>query len=221
MKTKLYFILSILLLLVFGIESRSQDKITVSGTVTFFKSVPLNKVKIVALNSGNQTYTDSLGQFKLNCLKKDVLIISASGFEEKNVKVGKQNAYVINLVYKNNPTNFKYAVSNGHVSENVLMQAINSGQQKKGKDYSTYSSIFELISSEIYDVRVTGSVVYNKKINSFDSNPQVLYVVDGKVVSDISFVAPADVKTIEFVDDVSATTWGMQGANGVLKITLK
>lgn len=221
MKTKLYFILSILLLLVFGIESRSQDKITVYGTVTFFKSIPLNKVKILALNSGESTYTDSLGRFNLNCLMKDALIISASGFEKKNVKVGKQDRYIINLTYKNNPTNFHDAVSNGHISENVLLQAINSGQQKKGKDYSTYSSIFELISSEIYDVRVTGSIVYNKKINSFNSNPQVLYVVDRKVVSDISFVAPADVKTIEFVDDVGATIWGMQGANGVLKIALK
>jgi len=221
MKTKLCFILSILLLLAFGIESKSQDKIAVSGTVTFFKSVPLNKVKILASNFGESTYTDSLGRFNLNCLKKDVLIISASGFETKNVKVGRQDTYLINLIYKDNPTNFKDAVSNGHISENKLLQAINSGQQKKGKDFSTYSSIFELISSEIYDVRVTGSVVYNKKINSLNSNPQVLYVVDGKVVSDISFVAPADVKSIEFADDVSTTMWGMQGANGVLKITLK
>lgn len=193
----------------------------VSGTVTFFKSIPLNKVKILALNSGESTYSDSLGRFNLNCLKKDALIISASGFEKKNLKVGKQDTYIINLAYKNNPTNFHEAVNNGHISENVLLKAINLGQQKKGKDYSTYSSIFELISSEIYDVRVTGSIVYNKKINSFNSNPQVLYVVDGKVVSDISFVAPADVKIIEFVDDVGATMWGMQGANGVLKITLK
>jgi len=137
MKTKLYFILSILLLLVFGIQSKSQDKISVSGTVTFFKSFPLNKVKILASNSGESAYTDSLGRFNLNCSKKDVLIISASGFEKKNVKVGRQDTYVINLVYKNNPTNFKDAVSNGHISENTLQQAINSGQQKQGKDYST------------------------------------------------------------------------------------
>ncbi len=221
MNPKLYFILSILLFLVFGIESKSQDKIKVSGTVTFSKNIPLNKVKVLAFNSGEYTYTDSLGHFNLSSFKKDILIISASGFEKRNVKVGKQDSYMVNLDYKNNPTNFKDAVSNGHISENALQQAINSGQQKKGKDYSTYSSIFELISSEIYDVRVSGSIVYNKKILSLNSNPQVLYVVDGKVVADISFVAPADVKTIEFIDDVSTAMWGMQGANGVLKITLK
>lgn len=221
MKAKLYFTLTILLLFVSGIESKSQDRMTVSGTVTFVKSIPLNKVKILASKSGEISYTDSLGRFNIKCLKKDILIISASGFEKKNVKVGKQSTYIVNLLYKNNPTNFKDAVSNGHISENALQQAINSGQRKNGKDYSTYSSIYELISSEIYDVRVSGSTVYNKKIVSLNSNPQVLYVVDGKVVADISFVAPADVKTIEFVDDVSTTMWGMQGANGVLKITLK
>ncbi len=221
MKAKLYFILTILLLFVSGIESKSQDRMTVSGTVTFVKSIPLNKVKILASKSGEISYTDSLGRFNLKCFKKDILIISASGFEKKNVKVGKQSTYIVNLLYKNNPTNFKDAVSNGHISENALQQAINSGQRKNGKDYSTYSSIYELISSEIYDVRVSGSTVCNKKIVSMNSNPQVLYVVDGKVVADISFVAPADVKTIEFADDVSTTMWGMQGANGVLKITLK
>lgn len=203
MKPKSYFILSVLLLLVFGIESKSQDKMKVSGTVTFSKNIPLNKVKVLAFNSGEFTYTDSLGHFNLYSFKKDILIISASGFEKKNVKVGKQDRYMINLVYENNPANFKDAVSMWHISENALQQAISSGQPKKGKDYSTYSTIFELINSEVYDVRVTSSIVYNKKILSLNSNPQVLYVVDGKVVADISFVIPADVKIVEFVDDVS------------------
>lgn len=221
MKPRLCFILLILLLLVFGIESKSQNKIKVSGEVTCLKNIPLNKVKVLAFNSGESTYTDTLGHFNLYSFKKDVLIFSASGFEKRIVKVGKQDTYHVKLDYINNPANFKDAVSNGHISENALQQAINSGQQKKGKDYSTYSSIYVLISSEIYDVRVTGSIVFNKKNTSLNSNPQVLYVVDGKVVADISFVAPADVKTIEFVDDVSTAMWGMQGANGVLKIALK
>ena len=52
-------------------------------------------------------------------------------------------------------------------------------------------------------------------------SPQVLYVVNERVVPDLSFVNTADVKTIEFIDGVGTTMWGMQGANGVLKITLK
>ena len=44
-------ILSILFLVLFAIESNSQDKVTYSGTVTSMR-VPLNKVKVVVLSSG-------------------------------------------------------------------------------------------------------------------------------------------------------------------------
>ena len=148
-------------------------------------------------------------------------MVSASGFENRKIKTGKENTYVIDLLYKDNATNFNDAVRNGHISEDALMKAIETAKSKNVKDYSKYVSIWELISSEIYSVRVAGNVVYNKKIKSFDSNPKVLYVVDDKIVPDISFVTPNYVKSIEFIDDVGATMYGSMGGNGVLKITLK
>jgi len=219
MKPSLIF-LSILFLVLFAIESSSQEKVTYSGTVTSMR-VPLNKVRIIALNSGESTVSDSLGHFKVSGFKKDVLEISASGFEQKRVKVGKQEVLSISLLFKNTPSNMKEAVDNGHISEKALSEAISLTQTKKGRDYSTYQSIYELISSEIYNVTVEGAIIYNKKNVSLTSEPRVLCVVDGKVVRDISFVVPANVKSIEFIDDVGATMWGVQGANGVLSITLK
>lgn len=68
---------------------------------------------------------------------------------------------------------------------------------------------------------VKNNVVYNKAVRSMDSNPKVLYVVDGKIMTDITYINPAYVKTIEFIDDVAATLYGSMGANGVLRITLK
>lgn len=219
MKPHLVF-LSFLFLVLFAIESSSQDKISYSGTVTSMR-VPLNKVKVIALNTGESTVTDSLGHFNVNGLKKDIFEVSAAGFEQKKVKVGKQDIIAISLLFKNNPSNMKDAVENGHISEKVLSDAISLTQTKKGKDYSTYQSIYELISSEIYNVTVEGTIIYNKKNVSLTSEPRVLCVVDGKVVRDISFVVPANVKSIEFIDDVGMTMWGVQGANGVLSITLK
>lgn len=215
-----FVFLSFLFLVFFAVESNSQDKISYSGTVTSMR-VPLNKVKVIALNTGESTVTDSLGHFKVNGLKKDILEVSAAGFEQKKVKVGKQDIIAISLLFKNNPSNMKDAVENGHISEKVLSDAISLTQTKKGKDYSTYQSIYELISSEIYNVTVEGTIIYNKKNVSLTSEPRVLCVVDGKVVRDISFVVPANVKSIEFIDDVGMTMWGVQGANGVLSITLK
>lgn len=221
MKSKLLYIFSVFILLIFTIEAKTQDTKSVTGIVTSFKQIPLKKVKITSSESGKIVYTDSLGQFGIQISEKDALIFTADGFENRKIKISKRNTYIIDLTYKDNVTNFNKAVNNGHISEDVLRKAINSAQLINAKDYSKYASIYELIASEIYNVRVSNNVVYNKTVKSFDSNPRVLYVVDNKIVSDISFVVPIYVKSIEFVDDVGATMWGSMGANGVLIITLK
>jgi TonB-dependent starch-binding outer membrane protein SusC len=221
MNSKYLTVFSIFLLLISSLEAKTQENKSVTGIVTCFKNFPLNKVKITSSKSDEAVYTDSEGKFSVKSFEKDVLYISAEGFENKKIKVGKENTYVIDLQYKDNVTNFNAAVSNGHISEDALRQAINSAKLKNVKDYSHYNSIYELISNEIYSVRVANNVVYNKKVKSFDSNPKVLYVVDDKIVTDISFVNPLYVKSVEFVDDVGATMYGSMGGNGVLKITLK
>ena len=221
MNSKLLTVISILIFIICSSEAMSQDKKSVTGIVTSFKKFPLNKVKITSSKSGEVVYTDSEGKFSMQSFEKDALNISAEGFENKKIKVGKENTYVIDLPYKDNVTNFNDAISNGHISEYSLRQAINSAKLKNVKDYSHYSSIYELISNEIYNVRVANNVVYNKKVKSYDPNPKVLYVVDDKIVADISFVSPLYVKSVEFVDDVGATIYGSMGGNGVLKIYLK
>jgi hypothetical protein len=167
------------------------------------------------------TYTDSLGRFSIECNEKDMLNVSAAGFVGKKVKVQKEPVLKIDLTYIDNIKNFSDAVGHGHVSEDVLRKALTDQESGNKKDYSKYKSIYELISSEIYSVKVEGSSIQNRKVKSFDDTPDVLLVVDDKIVKDISYINPAYVKSIEFVDDVSATIYGSMGANGVLKITLK
>jgi hypothetical protein len=221
MNLKYFTVFSILILFLCGSEARSQDKKSVSGVVTSFKKFPLNLVRITSSKSGEVVYTDSQGKFNLQCIEKDVLTVYAEGFENRKIKIGKENAYLIDLPFHDNASNFNSAISNGHITEDALRKAINSANLKNAKDYSKYVSIYEAISVEIYNVRVTNNVVYNKKVRSFDPNPKVLYVVDDRIVTDISFVTPNNVKSIEFIDDVGATMYGSMGGNGVLKITLK
>lgn len=221
MKSTLFIIISILILLTNVFEAEAQEIKPVSGIVTTFHQVPLNKVKVSALKSGEIAYTDSFGRFTIQSYKKDVLTVTASGFDDRKIRVGKQNNYTIDLILIDNETSYNDAVNNGHITETAIKEAINSNQLKNGKDYSKYNSIYELIGSEIYDVSVKGTSVYNKAVRSFDSNPQVLYVVDEKIVTDISYVIPTYVKTIEFIDDVGAVMYGSKGANGVIKIGLK
>lgn len=212
---------AILIILNTGSGAIAQDIRTVTGVVTAFNKIPLNKVKVSALKSGETVYTTVDGQFSIKTEDQDLLTISASGFSEKKIKIRKSKLYKIDLHFIFNDTNSDRAIKDGHITEDVLRQAVNTDFPGEGKDYSKYKTINELISSEIYNVRVKGNSIVNTKIRSFDSSPQVLYVVDKKVVTDISYIIPQYVKTIEFIDDVRTSAYGVMGANGVIKITLK
>ncbi len=64
------------------------------------------------------------------------------------------------------------------------------------------------------EVRIRGIGTVN------DSNP--IYVVDGVICSDISFLAPSDIESTEILKDASATAiYGSRGANGVILVTTK
>lgn len=221
MKTKKSLFSIIIFLIMSGAGANAQDMRSVTGIVTAFKTIPLRHVTVTALKSGESVTTDSAGTFKINCFKKDVLKVSASGFVEKKQKVKAVSIYKIDLAFTDNADNFNKAVSNGHIGELVLRDAVFSGENKSVKDYSKYKSIFDAISSEIYNVRVNGNQIVNTKLKSFDRTPEVLLVVDDKIVSDISFISTEYVRSIEFVDDVSTAMYGAMGANGVLKIKLK
>jgi len=220
MRKKFITFISAFLILLTGFTTDEQDYKEIRGIVTAFKNIPLDNVRVIALKSGETTLTNHSGQFVISISDKDVLSFSASGFKEKKIRVRKAALYSINLSYVFCETCFAEATRSGHIAEETLRQAINP-ILAGGKDYSKYKSIYELISSEIYNVRVKGTSIVNTKVRSFDPNPQVLYVVDDVIVSDISYIAPDYVKAVEFIDDVGASMYGVKGANGVIKITLK
>jgi len=88
--------------------------------------------------------------------------VTASGFTDKKIKVGKESFYRIDIVYNDNVRNSmmqSVTVMFSRSTQNAIMEK----ESKNMKDYSNYKSIYELIASEIYEVRVDGSVILNRK----------------------------------------------------------
>jgi hypothetical protein len=218
---KIKTILAVLVLMFLSGTTYSQEKIRVTGVVTSFKTIPLRNVSILSSRTGDTAKTDSAGIFSIQCMKKDVLRVSASGFISRKQKIKGASVYMIDLVYRDDPANFNEAVNNGHIAESVLRDAIATGEGALVKDYSKYKSVYEAVAGEIYNVRVNGNMIVNTKLRSFDRTPEVLLVVDDKIVSDISFISTEYIQSIEFIDDVGTAMYGSMGANGVLKIKLK
>lgn len=68
--------------------------------------------------------------------------------------------------------------------------------------------------------KVGGSYKYIiRGINSINASTDPLFVVDGATVTDISFLDPRDVKSVEVLKDASASIYGTRGACGVILIT--
>ncbi len=198
-----------------------QSMLKIKGVITAFDKIPLNNVTIRSLETGNEAKSDSFGRFNLDCASKDIMIFTAAGFLEQKVRVKKFKQIYINLKYAFTDNSFDDAVKNNHISEQALENALNSYHNKGQRDYRNYTSIYEIIQSEFSALKVVGTEVHTTKTTSIYLSQQVLYVVDGMIVSDISYISPIEVAKIEFIDDASAAEYGMRGANGVLKITLK
>lgn len=199
----------------------AQNLITIRGRVVTFGEIPVNKAEVTTKKTNIKVFTDSLGFFSIDCHEKDKIYVNAHGFDQASLKLKKYINTKINLIYSNKETSFDEAVEHGHIAEEVLQKAISTYAPKGDKDYSLYTNIYELIDSEIFNVNVVGSSVTTQKQTSFTQSQEVLLVVNGIIVSDISFVLPVNVKSIVYVDGPDAAKYGSQGGNGAIEIILK
>lgn len=203
------------------ISAYPQKNTEVSGIVTTLNKYPLNHVLIKSLNTGASGHSDSLGHFFIKSTDKDVILFSASGFYSKKVKIKRLQNISVDMTFINTEAGFNDAVNNKHISEDDLKEAIKAGMTRGAKDYSKYKTIFDVINSEVFAVKVDGTSVTTRRVQSFSLSTKVLFVVDDMVVADISTILPSEIQSIEFIDGVNASIYGSSGANGVLKITLK
>jgi TonB-linked SusC/RagA family outer membrane protein len=96
-------------------------------------------------------------------------------------------------------------------------------------DKQTTPSVAQALQGQVAGVQVTpasgapGSqaVVRIRGIGTLN-NASPLYVVDGMLLDDISFLSPNDIQSVEVLKDASATAiYGSRGANGVIIVTTK
>jgi hypothetical protein len=221
MKTRNSIAVILILVLIQGSAIRAQESKIINGKITTFGIIPLSNVEITTSKSGNVAYSDFSGSFSISCIEKDIIKVAASGFDAKRIKAKKIDSLNVDLVYSNSQTSFNDAVKNRHISKEILEDAITKYPLKGEKDYSRYSSIYELISTEIYNVNVNGTSITTTKPSSISQSQEVLCAVNGIIYEDISFIVTSDVKSVRYVQGPGASRYGIRGSNGVIEITLR
>ena len=209
--------------LLFTTVSHAQNRV-VYGKLTAYNSFPVMNVEVTSKKAKSTTMSDSLGQFSIVCLKKDVIQIKPKVFEPANVKVNDETDSVnINLVFIDTKNNRELAVNSGYMTETNLNYAV-SNLEEENNDYCKYTDIYALLRAEAGSgimVSNSGSITVRGGNNSFSGATEALIVVDGQPTSSIDWIRPCTVRSINILKGSDAAIYGTRGGNGVVVITTK
>ncbi len=201
----------------------AQDKI-IKGVITTFENIRLSKVNVKVKSTGQEVLTDSVGNFSVKVSNKDVLIVSANGFNKQRIKLEPKTKFAaINLNLKSGAKGKAYAIGYGHIIDVKKLNAV-SNLNTNDLDFSQYSDIYDILRGRFSGVRIVDGEVIVRGKNTFgNSTNAALIVVDGVQRDEraLSDIPTNQVKSIDIVKDGSAAIYGVEGANGVVLIQTK
>lgn len=203
------------------LAANAQTRV-VNGQLTAYSEFPVMNVEVSSKKAKATTMSDSLGNFSLVCMDKDVVMIKPKGFRPVNQKVqGERDTLKINLVFIDTQKNRQLAIDYGYMSEVDLNYAV-SNLTTENNDYCKYTDIFRLIEAEFGGVAVeNGQIIIRGGKTSFSGQDQALIVVDGHPNSNIDWIRPCNVKSINILKGSDGAIYGARGGNGVVVISTK
>lgn len=214
-----------LLVCVFSFVSNlfSQER-TITGFVTALEKIAVVNAEVKVLSNKKTVLTDTLGGFKINCLIKDKIRISAKGFISQKIKIDENTIELkINLRFKPGGKSLNNAVGYGHIKDKDKSYAISNITNDDQFGFSNYSNIYELIANSSPSIMISGGQIIIRGSSSLRGSSAALVLVNGIEVgaSQLSTISPLNVKSIDILKDGSAAIYGARGANGVVLITTK
>jgi hypothetical protein len=196
----------VLLALMFSVTSvvQAQTRV-VHGTLTVFDSYPVQHIEISSKKAKASSMSDSLGQFSIVCMEEDVIKVNPEAFKAMRKKVHADTDSVhLNLEFIDSEENREIAVGYGYISEKDLSFGVSHMENKNDK-FCSYTNIFDLIGGQLSGVTVIGHDVYVRGgTNSFSLSTSALYVVDDQTTSNIDWIQPCQVKSINVLKDGNA-----------------
>lgn len=223
-KQKLLLILFLLLACV-SVNSYGQ---TVSGVVTDAETnEPLIGVNILVQGTDIGTATGLNGEFSLNVPDlQGTLLVRYIGYVTQEIPIDGRSEINIRMEYDVITGEGFVVVAYGLQQRSLVTSAISRIEAREIQQSGSLR-VEQALQGRTAGVMVmqnsgqpgSGATVRIRGIGTTgDAEP--LYVVDGMPVSNIDFLSPADIQSIEVLKDASATAiYGARGANGVVMVT--
>jgi TonB-linked SusC/RagA family outer membrane protein len=228
----LSFLKTVFLILFFtGMASFSFAQVrTIKGTVsTSDTEETLPGASVVVKETTTGTVTDLDGKYSLEVPQGQViLVVSFVGYETKEVEVGLQAVVDVLLDPKKETLDEVVVIGYGTVRKSDLTGSVGSIKSDELVKI-TSSNPMQSLQGRVTGVQVSSlsgapgnnPTVRIRGVGTFN-NTSPIYVVDGVILDDISFLNSADILSMEVLKDASATAiYGSRGANGVIMVTTK
>ena len=158
-----------------------------------------------------------------------MLLFTCLGYADVRETIGDRSRIDIRLSESATQLDELVVIGYGTVRKSDLTGAVSSVKGDELKK-AAVASVGAALQGKVAGVTVTSNTgqpgsdvsIRIRGIGSVNAGVTPLYVVDGMIVSDISFLSPNDIATTEVLKDAaSAAIYGSRAANGVILITTK
>jgi len=220
----LFFLLS-----AFSLQAVAQVH-SVSGTVSDAKDgTTLPGVSVTIKGTTNGVVTDINGKYDLKVPDaSSTLVFRFIGYKTVEAEAGTRKVIDIRMAIESKMLEEFVVIGYGVVRKSDLTGAVSS---VKAKDLVKITSLNpeQSLQGKVSGVQVTSTSgapgaapsVRIRGVGTFN-NSAPIYVVDGVILDDISFLNSSDIASMEVLKDASATAiYGSRGANGVILVTTK
>ena len=199
-----------------------------AGVVTLSDTgEPEPGVNVIITGTSTGTITDIDGNFELSVPDGKTLTISYIGYQSQTVSPSGN----MNIVLQPEESILEEVVAVGYATmkKSDVTGAISSVKSEQ-LQRTPASGVDQALQGRAAGVTVNASSgqpgqaaqVRIRGIGSALSSNDPIYVVDGAIVTDISFLSPNDIASMEVLKDASSTAiYGSRAANGVILITTK
>jgi len=209
--------------------SAFAQKITVTGQVKDPSNEGVIGASVIEKGTTNGTMTDMDGKFSLTVSPKATLTITYIGYRSQEIVV--KGTASLNIVLQENAELLEEVVVIGYgsVKRKDVTTSVAS-VSTKDLDERPIISAAAAIQGKAAGVNViqpngepgAGMVVRIRGNSSINASNDPLYVVDGVPMTEINFLSPNDIESMQILKDASsAAIYGSRASNGVVLITTK
>ncbi len=201
---------------------------TITGVIVDENNQPLPGVTIMVKNTQRGTFSEKEGNYTINASPNDTLVFIMLGMTTQKIPVAGKTVLNVKLLVENQLVPEVVVIGYGTVKKSDLSGSVAS---IKSIDLTKITSLSpeQGLQGKVTGVQVTSTsgapgalpTVRIRGVGTFN-NSSPIYVVDGVILDDISFLSSEDIASMEILKDASATAiYGSRGANGVILVTTK